>query len=219
MKEKDKFTLITGKIEKFRVAVGGVTSGVTRTVHRQNQYVLAETLAKACEKAAADQNKKVAFSIDELDESILENGPRRIIKEVLTQLVRNSVTHGIEPPQDRTTAGKDSQGTIRLSITRENSHIRIKLSDDGKGLDFGKIREKALNQKLLSTEKANNKNQLFKVIFFPGFSTADSTDLYAGRGIGLNLVRERIKSLQGSIKLSNEPGKGATFNLLIPVGP
>jgi two-component system chemotaxis sensor kinase CheA len=208
MKEKDKFRLIIDKIEAFKTTAGG---------RRRDRYVLVETLTKACEKAAIDQNKDVAFNIDELDGSILEHGPRRIIKEVLTQLVRNSVTHGIELPEERKAAGKDGQGTIRLSITRENELIHLKLSDDGKGLDFNKIRERALSQNLLSKEDANNKNHLLQVIFAPGFSTADSADLHAGRGIGLNLVRERVKELKGSIKLSSEPGKGTTFNLLIPL--
>jgi len=208
MKEKDKFQSIIQKIESFKAGSEGA--------HRQDQYVLIETLTQACDKAAEAQNKKVIFTVDELDSSILDNSPRRIIKEVLTQLVRNSVYHGIEMPRDRVAAGKDSQGKIRLSITREDDLIHLKLSDDGKGLDLKKIRERAVEQKLLSEEDAENKNQLLQVIFAPGFSTASSADLHAGRGIGLNLVRERIKELRGSIKLSSDPGKGTTFNVFIP---
>jgi two-component system chemotaxis sensor kinase CheA len=209
MQEKDKFQNVIGKIESFRTAAGG-------SKRRQDRYVLVETLTQACKKAAASQNKEVAFTVDELDGSILEHGPRRVIKEVLTQLVRNSVYHGIETPQDRSAGGKDSQGTIRLSITRENGFIHLKLSDDGKGLDLGTIRKRALDLKLLSKENAENANQLLQVIFSPGFSTAGSADLHAGRGIGLNLVRERIRGLNGSIKVSSEPGKGTTFSLFIP---
>jgi two-component system chemotaxis sensor kinase CheA len=209
MKEKDKFRDTIGKIESFHAAAGGS--------RRQDRYVLVETLTKACEKAAAALDKKVKFIVDELDGVVLERGPRRIIKEVLTQLVRNSVYHGIEAPAERTSRGKNSAGTIRLSIKCEDNKIHIKLSDDGRGLNFDKIREKALELHILQKEDADDKNHLLQAIFAPGFSTADGTDMHAGRGIGLNLVRERIKDLHGSIKLQTEPEKGTVFNLFIPL--
>ena len=210
MKEKDKFRDIIGKIESFMTTAGGNN-------RRQDRHVLLETLSKACEKAAQDYKKSVAFTVDELDGSILEHGPRRVIKEVLTQLVRNSVSHGIEMPEERKNSGKDSQGNIRLSITKDKGNIHLKLSDDGGGLDFDKIRKRALEQELISKEEADDVNKLLKVIFSPGFSTANAADFHAGRGIGLNLVRERIKELNGSVNISSKPGKGTTFNLFIPL--
>jgi chemotaxis protein histidine kinase CheA len=119
-------------------------------------------------------------------------------------------------PEEREQLGKD-QGNIRLSITKEDDQIHMKLSDNGRGLNFDKIREKALNLKLISKEDAEHKKNLLQVIFSPGFSTADTTDLNAGRGIGLNLVRERLKELHGSIKISSEPGKFTCFDLFIPI--
>ena len=95
--------------------------------------------------------------------------------------------------------------------------MHIKLSDDGRGLNFDKIREKALELHILQKEDADDKNHLLQAIFAPGFSTADGADMHAGRGIGLNLVRERIKDLHGSIKLQTEPEKGTVFNLFIPL--
>jgi len=212
MKEKDKFRDITGKIESFK------TTTTTGGKVRQDQYVLVETLAKACEKASTALKKKVKFEVDDLDVSILEKGPRRIIKEMLTQLVRNSVYHGIESPEDRKAHGKKEEGIIRLGIAREENQIHVKLSDDGRGIDFEKIKEKALAEKLIRKEDADSKNHLLQVLFSAGFSTAETTDVHAGRGIGLNLVRERLKHLHGTVKLSSEPGKGTTFHLLIPIG-
>jgi len=209
MKEKDKFRDITAKIDSFRANTGDKGN--------QNQYVLIQTLTKACEKASGALGKKVTLNVDNLDTSALEKGPRRIIKEMLTQLVRNSVYHGIESPEERKKAGKKPEGIIRLSITHEDNQIYIKLSDDGRGLDFQKIREKALKQKIIRKENADDKNYLIQAIFSPGFSTAESADLHAGRGIGLNLVRDRLKQLHGTIKLSSEPGKGTVFHLHIPV--
>ncbi|MDR0402833.1 MAG: hypothetical protein LBH35_04500 [Treponema sp.] len=207
LKEKDKFQTTIDKLESFKLA--GSVKG--------DQDILVETLSRACEKAALASDKKARFVVDEIDGLVLESGPRRVIKEVLMQLVRNSVYHGIETPEDREKSGKNGEGAIRLAITRQNDQIHIRLSDDGKGLDFAKIRGKALDLKLIKNEKeAEDKNLLLKAIFSPGFSTADQTDLYAGRGIGLNLVRERIRNLRGSIRLSSEPGKGTVFNIQIP---
>jgi two-component system chemotaxis sensor kinase CheA len=206
-KEKDKFQNTVGKIESFKIS-GGV---------KREEQVLVETLSRICDKAALAVEKKARFIAEEIDEIALENGPRRVIKEVLMQLVRNSVYHGIEAPADRKKEGKDGEGVIRFSLRRQDGRIHIRFSDDGKGLDFGKIREKALDLRLISDEKeADDKNLLSSLIFSPGFSTAEEADLYAGRGIGLNLVRERIRDLRGSIKLSSEPGKGTVFNIVIP---
>jgi two-component system chemotaxis sensor kinase CheA len=210
MKEKDKFRDTIDKIQSFRVKVG--------ESRRQDRYVLVETLTKACEKAAAALNKKARFVVEELDGIVLEYGPRRIIKEVLTQLVRNAVYHGLETPEERSALGKRPEGLIRLFIKYGNNQIHIRLADDGRGLDFEKIRKKAENLRLLGrSEEAEDKNQLLRVIFSPGFSTVEEADAHAGRGIGLNLVRERVRELRGSIKLQSEPGKGTVFNIYIPL--
>ncbi|MDR2068399.1 MAG: hypothetical protein LBP71_00845 [Spirochaetaceae bacterium] len=210
MKEKDRFRDIIDRIHSFRVNIG--------ESRRQDRYVLVETLTKACEKAAAALNKKAQFMVEDLDGVVLEYGPRRIIKEVLTQLVRNAVYHGLESPEERSALGKNPKGLIRLFIKYKDNQIHIRLSDDGKGLDFEKIREKAEQLHLFKRpEDTADKNQLLKAIFSPGFSTAEDADVHAGRGIGLNLVRERIRELRGSIKLQSEPGKGTVFNIYIPL--
>ncbi|MDR3160186.1 MAG: hypothetical protein LBU28_01050 [Spirochaetaceae bacterium] len=210
MKEMDKFRRTVHRLQTFKAHVGDS--------RRQDRYVLVETLTKACEKTSAAQNKKARFVVEELDGRVLEYGPRRVIKEVLTQLVRNAVSHGLEHPDERARQGKDPQGLIRLSITYKENQIHLKLTDDGRGLDFEKIRRQAEKLHLFrKEEEARDKNQLLKIIFSPGFSTAEEVDAHAGRGIGLNLVRERIKELQGSIKLRSEPGKGTIFHIFIPL--
>jgi two-component system chemotaxis sensor kinase CheA len=212
MKEKDKFKETIDKIQSFRAGDG---AGESR---RQDRHVLVETLTKACGKAAGALNKKVKFTVEDLDGIVLEHGPRRVINEVLTQLVRNAVYHGIESPSERKTAGKNSEGNIRLSIKYFDGKIHIKLTDDGKGLDFEKIRQKAEKLHMLKNgEESQDRNQLLQVIFSPGFSTVDEADVHAGRGIGLNLVRERIRELHGTIKLQTESGKGTVFNIYIPL--
>jgi two-component system chemotaxis sensor kinase CheA len=208
MREKDKFRKTIEKIQSFK-------TGDTRN---QDEYVLVQSLIKASEKASRDLDKKVRFVVDRIDPQIIENGPRRLIKEVLTQLVRNAVAHGIESPEERLAKGKDECGLIRLSIKVKDDKIHIRLADDGKGLNFNRIREQARKTNLIQTdEEAQDKNRLVQVLFAPGFSTAANEGVHAGRGIGLNLVRERLQGINGSIKLQTEEGKGTTFNVFIPL--
>jgi two-component system chemotaxis sensor kinase CheA len=144
-----------------------------------------------------------------------------MMKDILMQLVRNSAVHGIEMPDVRKTAGKRETGIIKLTITlsEDRKHIHMKLIDDGKGLDYPKIAKKALSKKLIKKEDATNKDILMKAIFMPGFSTAEGAEdgVHAGRGIGLNLVRDRVKETNGTIKLRSETGKGTVFFVSIPL--
>jgi chemotaxis protein histidine kinase CheA len=179
--------------------------------------VLIESLTKTTDKAAADMGKKVKFSVVGIDTEAIEKGPRRLMKEVLMQLIRNAVVHGIETPEERLARGKNESGLVRLSIKTDGKVIRVKLADDGKGFDFKKIREKALGLNMLKQEDADDKNALLEVIFLPGFSTAETEGVHAGRGIGLNLVRDRVRDAKGTIKTQSEFGKGTVFTILLPV--
>jgi len=199
-------------IEKIRSFTGSVDAG-----KKQGEHVLIESLVKTANKAAADLEKKIQFIVEDVDSEAIEKGPRRIIKEVLIQLIRNAVVHGVEVPKERLAKGKNETGIIRLSIKLSGEKIHVKLGDDGKGLDFDKIRQRAEQMQLIRKEDGNNKDLLLKAIFAPGFSTAETEGLHAGRGIGLNLVRDRVRDVKGTIKLQSEPGKGTIFNIFIPM--
>jgi two-component system chemotaxis sensor kinase CheA len=152
-----------------------------------------------------------------VDAEALEESPRRQVKEVLLQLVRNGVYHGIEVPEVREERGKGRVGVIELSIQGEGDRLEIRVSDDGQGLNFEKIQERAQELRLITREEpVGDRNRLLQVIFTPGFSTAGEEGLHGGRGIGLNLVQERIRDLGGSIKVQTEVGKGTTFIVYIP---
>ena len=208
-KEVDILHATVLKIENFKTL-----SGVSKT---QERYVLVETLKRVCNKTKKTLGKNVNFIVDEIDDVALDYGPRRIIKEILTQLIRNAVYHGIESPGKRNPA-KPPEGEIRLSVRYMNDQIIIKLSDNGAGLDFDRIKKSAIESKLpLDPEKANSKDYLLKTIFLPGFSTVNEADYHAGRGIGLSLVMERVKDLQGNITVSTAKGKGTTFTIYIPL--
>jgi two-component system chemotaxis sensor kinase CheA len=208
--EKDGLKTTVEKLNTFKV------NNIGNSLN-QKQHVLIESLARAVNKASSDMGKKVQFKIGKIDDEAIENGPRRVIKEVLMQLIRNSVVHGIETPEERIVNGKDENGVIRLSIKMNDGNVQVKLGDDGKGFDYEKIAQKALRLNLIKKEDAKDKNVLLKIIFSPGFSTAETEGVHAGRGIGLSLVMDRIRGAKGSIKVKSEKGSGAIFKILFPI--
>jgi len=209
---KNNFRDIISKLQSY----GGVSGTGSE---RQNVKVLVESLAKTTSRAAEDMGKLIKFVANDIDAEAIDKGPRRVMKEILMQFIRNSAVHGIELPDDRKAKGKNETGIIKLSIkmTEDHQNIHIKLSDDGKGLDYKKIAEKALESNLIKKEDADNKDVLMKIIFAPGFSTAETEGVHAGRGIGLNLVRDRIKEVGGTIRLRSENDKGILFFVAVPV--
>jgi len=210
MREVDRLKATVSKIENFKNVSGGDKN--------QDRYVLVETLIRVCNKTRVALNKKVRLVVDGIDDVVLEYGPRRAIKEVLTQLVRNAVYHGIETPEIREPRGKDAEGEIRLSMKYRDNQIVIRLADDGQGVDFNRVRKAALESKMVSNSKmANDKNYLLKAIFAAGFSTLDKADLHGGRGVGLSLVKDRVKDLHGNISVTTSPGKGTVFTITIPM--
>jgi two-component system chemotaxis sensor kinase CheA len=212
-KEKDGFRDILNKIQSY--AGGEGKSGG----EKQNVKVLVESLAKTTSRVAEDLGKQIKFISSDIDQEAIDKGPRRIIKEILMQLIRNSALHGIEMPDERKAKGKNELGVIKLSIkmTEDHKNVHVKLTDDGRGLNYKKIAERALEKGLIKKEDASNNDVLMKVILMPGFSTADTETVHGGRGIGLNLVRDRIKEIKGNIKLKSETDKGTMFFISLPV--
>jgi chemotaxis protein histidine kinase CheA len=206
MREKDKYRENVDRIVSF---MGGDS-------RRRYKDILIETLMKACEKAGQMEGKKVKFIVDSIDEEVFEYGSRRVIKDVITQLIRNAVAHGIEAPQNRKEIGKNQEGRINLSIKHLNDQIHIRLSDDGAGIDFNNVLKKAQSLNLIKKGDKLDRNALIKVLFNQGFSTTYSANMTSGRGVGLDLVRDRIQEHNGSIKIGTEKGKGTVFNLIIP---
>jgi two-component system chemotaxis sensor kinase CheA len=141
------------------------------------------------------------------------------IKDPLTHMVRNSADHGLEPAAERIAAGKPEKGTIRLSAYHEGGHIIIGVADDGRGLDTARIRAKALTLGL-ATEAELDKmpvQQIHKFIFTPGFSTAARITSVSGRGVGMDVVRNNIDQIGGSIDVQSIDGKGLNFTIKIPL--
>ena len=215
-KEKDGFKDIIDKLKTYTS-----TDPSAEANKKQNTTVMVESLTKAANRAGEDTGKKIKFIANDIDKEALEKGPRRDMKDILMQLIRNSAVHGIETPDIRKKRGKNEIGIIKMSIkmAEDRKSIVLKLQDDGGGLDYNKIAEKAVSKKLIKPEDAKNIDMLTKIIFAPGFSTAETEGVHAGRGIGLNLVRDRLKEIKGTVKLKSEAGKGTLFMMVVPAVP
>jgi len=150
----------------------------------------------------------------ELDRQVLD-----LIKDPLTHMVRNSGDHGIEMPAERVAAGKPETGTVTLNAYHEGGHIIIQVSDDGKGLNSDRIRQKIVQNGLASESEVDQMtaHQVQQFIFAPGFSTAAAVTSVSGRGVGMDVVKTNIDKIGGTIELKSVEGKGTTFTIKIPL--
>lgn len=177
---------------------------------------ISERMQRIVRQTARELNKSVDLVINgegtEIDRSILDR-----ISAPLEHLLRNSVAHGIEAKNIRKANGKSESGSINISIQTVNDEIHIVVTDDGAGVDLEKVKQIAINKKLLEATADITEDALLSVIFEPGFSTAADVSQIAGRGVGLDVVRNDISGLGGRIDMATEAGKGAKFNIYLPV--
>jgi len=133
--------------------------------------------------------------------------------------MRNSCDHGLESPADRAAAGKSEVGTIRLSASNAGGHVEIRIADDGRGLNTKRISQKAIEKGLYTQAQIDqmSEQELCRIIFLPGFSTAEKISDVSGRGVGMDVVRSNIEKVKGTIDLINDPGKGCTVLIKIPL--
>lgn len=166
---------------------------------------------------ASKEGKEVEFVVEggdtELDRSVMDG-----LNDPLLHLIRNALDHGIEPPEVRTANGKSPKGRLKLSAARDKDNVIIIIEDDGGGMDVDKIKNKALERGLITEEIAASisDQDAFDLLFQPGFSTAEKITDISGRGVGLDVVRTIIASLQGTIKLESILGQGSKFELVLP---
>lgn len=167
--------------------------------------------------AASTENKKVELVLKgtevEIDRNIL-----KIISDSLVHLVRNAVGHGIENAEERKESGKASTAKVTLAAKLEKDNVVLTISDDGKGIDTAKIKEKIVRQKMVTEEVANSlaDKEIIRYIFEPGFSSADKVTEISGRGVGMDVVKKAVESIGGQVLVDTELGKGTSIHLLLP---
>ncbi len=168
---------------------------------------ISNKLGKKCELII--EGKEV-----ELDKTIIES-----IGDPLTHMIRNSMDHGIETPEERKAKGKNPVGTILLSASHQGGKVNIRVQDDGAGIDAEKLKQKAIEKGILTPEQAaemSNRDAV-NLIFHPGFSTAEKVTDVSGRGVGMDVVKTNIEKLGGSIEIETEVDKGTTFDIKLPL--
>ena len=165
---------------------------------------------------ASELNKEIEFITDgtetELDKNIMEG-----LSDPLMHLLRNSIDHGIEDPEIRVDSGKARHGKILFKAYCAGTNVFIEIQDDGKGIDPGKIKRKAIAKGIISEEDNLTDKEILNLIFLPGFSTAEQVSGISGRGVGMDVVKRKISEIRGQIKINSEVNKGTKIIIKLPI--
>lgn len=206
-----------GTVQRLNLLTTELQAGVMKTRMQPVGNIwgkfprLVRDLAVACEK-------QVRIDMEgqetELDKTIIE-----AVRDPLTHMVRNAVDHGIELPADRLARGKPSEGRLLLHAFHEGGKVVIELSDDGKGIDPQRVRDKAIQTGIIPAEQAARMTdrELVHLIFLPGFSTTDRVTQFSGRGVGMDVVRTNIEKIGGTVDIETLPARGTTIRMKIPL--
>jgi two-component system chemotaxis sensor kinase CheA len=175
-----------------------------------------QRMPRLVRELATKTHKKVRLEMHgettEVDRSIIER-----LGDPLTHIIRNSVDHGIESPAERLAAGKNEEGTVRLSAEHRGGRIVIEVKDDGAGINSERVLKKAREKGLVSADAVLSEDEIGNLIMLPGFSTAETVSDISGRGVGMDVVRSNIQDLGGRISLKSERGRGMTIQLALPL--
>lgn len=161
-------------------------------------------------------NKKADFVVSgletELDKTIIEQ-----ITDPIMHILRNCIDHGIETPEERIKLGKSEKGTISMTAYYSGNYVHIVISDDGRGIDEEEIRKIAIEKGIITEDTILSKQQIYDLLFIPGFSTSKKVTEISGRGVGMDVVKQKLTEIRGEVKISSEKNKGTTIELKIPL--
>jgi chemotaxis protein histidine kinase CheA/ActR/RegA family two-component response regulator len=164
---------------------------------------LMRNVRQTCQQTGKQAELVISGGEIQIDGDVLNK-----LADPLLHILRNAVDHGIEMPEDRIAAGKPLQGSVRLDFSRQGSGIIVTIRDDGKGLDYERIRAKAIDRNLIRPEQRLTQPELARLVLLPGFSTRDQVSEISGRGVGMDVVATRLANIKGTVELSSEPGNG-----------
>ena len=191
---------------------------IAKTIRVLPLATLFHSFPRMVRDIAKENNKKIDFIISGSDTSV----DKKIIEEIkmpLIHILRNSISHGIELPEERIKQGKSETGIVRLTSKQEENNVIITIEDDGYGVNLEKVKEKAFQKGLLTEEEILHiePKQLMKLLFFPGFSTEDNITEISGRGVGLDIVKTKISNLNGEIFIDSILNKGCKVTIKLPL--
>jgi len=175
-----------------------------------------DKMVRIIRRVSNEQGKKMTLDIrgaeTELDKLIVED-----LSDPLMHLIRNAVDHGIEPADERLAAGKSEKGTITLWAAQKGNHVVLEIGDDGRGIDADRVRKKAIERGLIAAETELSREDVYNLIFLPGFSTRDEVTDLSGRGVGMDVVKNNIAALSGVIEIDSEFGRGTLMTITLPI--
>lgn len=177
---------------------------------------LFDKMSRIVRRVSGEYEKQVSLDIrgadTELDKLIVEE-----LSDPLMHIIRNAIDHGIEFPRERREIGKPEKGTISLRASQKGNHVVLEIHDDGRGIDIGKVRQRAITGGEISPDADISRDKLVELIFEPGFSTRDEVSELSGRGVGMDVVKNNIASLSGMIEVDSEFGKGTSMTITLPI--
>lgn len=177
---------------------------------------LFEKMSRIVRRVASEQGKKVALDVrgadTELDKLIMED-----LADPLMHIIRNAIDHGIEPAAERLSAGKPEKGAICLWASQKGNHVVIEVRDDGRGIDPERVRRKAVQKGLVNEGVELPREDIYDLIFTPGFSTRDEVSDLSGRGVGMDVVKNNISALSGMIEIDSRVGEGTAMIITLPI--
>ncbi|HYA86858.1 MAG TPA: chemotaxis protein CheA [Nitrospirota bacterium] len=210
--KKTKIPAIAEAVERLTSELRDITMGI-RMLPIGSTFSKFKRLVRDLSK---ELGKEIELTTDgaetELDKTVIDK-----LGDPMVHILRNSIDHGIEQPEDRVVANKPRIGTIHLSAKHSGAHVMVQVRDDGKGLDPDVIRAKAVEKGLISSDAKLSEKEIFALILTPGFSTAKTITNVSGRGVGMDVVKRAIDSLGGSIEISSQKGSSTTITLKLPL--
>ncbi len=207
--------LLSNELQVYSRTINLLQEGVMKI-----RMVPIEQMISRFPRIIRDLSKKLNKEVDlvtegsetELDKSIIEE-----LSDPVMHIIRNCMDHGIEEPEIREKLGKNKKGIIKITAKNEGNLINISIEDDGAGIDPEKVKRKAIQKKLISETKILSQQDIYDLLFLPGFSTAEKVTDVSGRGVGLDVVKKSLENLNGSIQIESEIGKFTRFTIKIPL--
>jgi len=206
---------ITSGLDSFMMLTRDIQESVMM-IRAQPVKSLFQRMARIAREASANSDKQIRFRTEgdgtEIDKTVLER-----LSDPLTHMVRNAVSHGIEPAAQRHAAGKPAEGSITLSASHRAGRVLIEIADDGAGIDRQKVRAAAIQRGLIAPDAQLCDAEIDNLLFSPGFSTAEQVSSLSGRGVGMDVVRSALSLLGGRIAIASSPGAGTRFSISLPL--
>ncbi|MFH1216549.1 MAG: chemotaxis protein CheA [Pseudomonadota bacterium] len=207
------------QLNKDFAQLNRITTELQKTAMSMRMVPIRQTFQKMT-RLVRDLSKKTGKKVNlvmageetEIDRNMVDS-----IYDPLVHMIRNSVDHGVQVPEERIRSGKPESGTVRLGAYQKGGNIVIEIADDGEGVRTGKIREKAIERGLIRKDDDLSDHEINNLIFLPGFSTADKITDVSGRGVGMDVVKKGVEKLRGKVDLRSKPGEGSLFLIFLPL--